>query len=83
MDWTVKENMVSHLFFCATQAAEGAIPHLYKQERKYPTSVRLSLTQVVLYRAIPTRWVPMSEMKVRRCTNITPMQLQFNTSDAK
>jgi len=36
--------MVDGLFFCATlKAAEDAIPHLYKQERKRPTPVRRRL----------------------------------------
>jgi len=47
--------MVNGQFFCATsQVAEEAIPHLYKQERKRPTSVRrgLSRTHAVLGRAV-------------------------------
>ena len=51
--------MVDGLFFCAnSQAAEQAIPHLYKQELKRPTPVRrrLSRTHAVLGRAIPGGW---------------------------
>jgi len=50
-----------------SQAAEEAIPHLYKQERKRPTLVRRRLrrTHVVLGRVIPEGGVPVSGMKVR------------------
>jgi len=42
-----------------SQAAEGAISHLCKQEQKRPTLVQrwLSRTDVVLGRVIPGRWV--------------------------
>jgi len=59
MDWTLENNMVDGLFFCAnSQAAEQAIPYLYKQELKRPTPVRrrLSRTHAVLGRAIPGGW---------------------------
>ena len=68
MDWTLEDNMVDGSFFCPhSQAAEEAIPHLYKQESKRPTPVRrwLSRTPAVLGRAILGGWVPMSGMKVR------------------
>ena len=47
------------------QAAEEAIPHLYKQERKRPTPVRkrLSRTQALLGRVIPGVCVPVSGIK--------------------
>jgi len=51
MDWSLEDNMVDGLFFCATRTgAEEAIPLLYKQERKRPTPVRrrLSRTQALL-----------------------------------
>jgi len=55
MDWTLADNMVD---VCSSaphsQATEEAIRHLYKQERKRPTSVRkqLSRTQALLGRVI-------------------------------
>ena len=50
-----------------SQAAEGAISHLCKLDRKSPTTVRsrLNRTQGVLGKAIPRGWVPMSGIKVR------------------
>ena len=50
-----------------SQTAEEAIPHLYKQEWKRPTSVRrcLSRTTALLGRAIPGGWEPVSGIKVR------------------
>ena len=56
MDWTLEDNMST---VCSSaphlQAAEEAIPHLYKQERKRPTPVRrrLSRTQALVGRVIP------------------------------
>jgi len=52
MYWSVEDNMVDGLFFCATQEA---IPHLYKQERKRQTTVRrrLSRPPALLGRVIP------------------------------
>ena len=45
-----------------SQAAEEAIPHLYKQEWKRPTPVRrrFNRTHTVLGRAIPGEWMPVS-----------------------
>jgi len=45
-----------------SQAAEEAIPHLYKKEQKLQTPARrwLSWTQAVLERVIPEGWVPVS-----------------------
>ena len=60
MDWTLEDNMVDGLFFCATLTGrKEAIPHLYKQERKRLTSVRrrLNRTQALLGRVIPGGWV--------------------------
>jgi len=62
-DWSLKDNMVNGLLLCARptpQAEEGAIPHLYKQERKRPTPVRrrLSRSHAVTGRAIPGGSVP-------------------------
>jgi len=56
MDWTVKDNMVNGLFFCATLTSHRwVIPHMCKQERKHQTPARrrLSLTHAVLGRVIP------------------------------
>ena len=49
-----------------SQAAEKAIPHLYKQERMLLTPVRrrFSRTQAPLGRVIPGGWVLVSGMKV-------------------
>ena len=54
MDLTFEDNMVDGLFFCATQAAEGVISHLCKQERKRSTPVqrRLNRANAVLGRVI-------------------------------
>ena len=50
-----------------TQAAEEAIPHLYRQEGRRPTPVwrRLSRTQPLLGRVIPGVCVPVSGNDVR------------------
>ena len=51
MGWTLEDNMVDGLFFCATlTGAEEAIPHLYKQERKRPTPVRRRLSRTHVLR---------------------------------
>jgi len=40
MDWTLEDNRVDGLFFCATLTGRrGSHAHLYKQERKRPTPV--------------------------------------------
>ena len=55
MDWTLENNMVDGLFFCATLTGRwGGRPHLYKQERKRPTPVRMRLSrnQALLERVI-------------------------------
>jgi len=64
---TFEDNIVDSLFFCATQATEGVISHLCKQERKRSTLVqrRLNRAIAVLGRAIPRGCVPMSRMEVR------------------
>ena len=56
-----------------SQAAEEAITHLYKQERKGPTPVqrRLWRTHAVLERVIPGGWVPVSGMKVRSLVRLS------------
>jgi len=50
-----------------SQVAKKAIPHLWMQERKGPTSVRMQLSQThaILGRVISWRWVPVSGMKVQ------------------
>jgi len=54
MDWTTEDEMFNGLFFCATQAMEGALPHMCRLEQKRLTLIRrwLSQTQAVLGRAI-------------------------------
>jgi len=67
MDWTLEDNMVDGLFFCATLTGrKEAIPYLDKQEWKRPTSVRrrLSQTQALLVKVISGGWVPVSGMKM-------------------
>ena len=56
-----------------SQAAEEAISHLYRQERKPPTPVRkrLSRTQALLGRVIPGAWVPVSGMKMRSLVGLS------------
>ena len=44
MDWTLEDNMVDGLFFCATLTGRRGHTHLYKQERKCPTPVQRRLT---------------------------------------
>jgi len=56
MDWTLEDNMVDGCSSAPhSQVAEGAIPHLYKQEGKRPTPMRrrLSRTQALFGRVIP------------------------------
>jgi len=50
MNWTLEDNMVDGFFFFTAQAAEEAIPHLCRQERKRPTPVwgRVGRTPAVL-----------------------------------
>ena len=50
-----------------SQAAEKAIPNLYRQERKRPTPVRrrLSRTQALLWRVATVGYLPVSGMKMR------------------
>ena len=56
-----------------SQAAEEAIPHLYRQERKRPTPAwrRLNRTQAILERVIPGGWVPVSGMKMRSLVGLS------------
>jgi len=56
-----------------SQAAEEAIPHLYKHERKRPTSVgrQLSRTQALLGRVIPGGWIPVSGIKMRSLVGLS------------
>ena len=72
VDWTLEDNMVGGLFFCPTQAVEGVIPYLFKQERKSPTPVqrRLSRIHAVLGRAT-LGWVPTSGMKMRSLAGLS------------
>ena len=60
MNWTLEDNMVDGLFFCATLTGRRrGHTHLYKQERNRPTPVRrwLSRTQAVLGRVVPGVWL--------------------------
>ena len=67
MDWTLEDNMVNGLCFCTTQAAEVAIPHMYKQVWTRPTPLwrQLSQTQALLGRVISKGCVSMSGITVR------------------
>jgi len=60
--WSTVRSSAPH-----SQAADEAITHLYKQERKRQTQVqkRLSRIHAVLERIIPAGWVPVSGIKVR------------------
>jgi len=74
MDWIVEDDVVDGLSSAPhSQAAEEAIPHLYKQERKRPTPVRrrLSRTQALLGRVIPGVCVPVSGIKVRSLVGLS------------
>jgi len=83
MDWTLQDNMVDGLFFCATLTSRrGSHTHLYKQEWKRPTPVRrrLSRTQALLGRTHAIQalwdshskgWVPMSGMKMRSLVGLS------------
>jgi len=43
LDWTLNDNIVDGLFFCATLTSyRGAIPHLCKHERKRPKTLSCS-----------------------------------------
>jgi len=70
---SLKNCLLLHLW-PNSQAAEGAIPHLCKQEWKRPTPVRrqLSRTHAFFGRAIPGRCVPMSRMT---CSLLRPLFL--------
>ena len=69
MGWTFEDNMVTACSSAPhSQAAEGAIHCLCKQERKRLTLVRrwLSRTHAVVGRVIPGGWVmPVSVMKIQ------------------
>jgi len=69
MDWTWSTVCLSAPH---SQAAEEAIPLLYKQEwkRRTPVRRRLSRTQALLGRIIPGGWVPVSGIKVRRLVGL-------------
>jgi len=56
-----------------SQAAEEAIPHLYRQERKRPKPVRRRLrrTQALLGKFTPKGWVPVSWMKLRSLAGLS------------
>ena len=60
-----------------SQAAEEAIPHLYKQERKHPTPVRrrLSPTQAVLRRAIGWGWCRCRDESAQSCRVVRPLRI--------
>ena len=56
-----------------SQAAEEAIPHLYRRERKRPTPVRRRLrrTQALLGMVIPEVCVPVSGIEVRSLVGLS------------
>ena len=60
-----------------SQAAEEAIPHLYKQERKCPTPVRrwLSRTQALLVRVIRGVGAGVGEENAESCGAIRPLRI--------
>jgi len=62
----------------ATQIAEGAMPHLCMQERKYPAPVRrrLSWIHAVLDRAILGVWAPFVEKYVGHSFKLLGMNYQ-------
>ena len=67
--WWIGQWRTTWLTVCSalhSQAADEAIPHLYRQERKRPTPVwrRLSRTQALLGRVILGVCVPVSGIKV-------------------
>ena len=66
MDWTVKDIMatVCSSFAPHSQTAEGAIPHLFSQQKKkHPTQVRSSYAGSRMFLG---GWIPVSGIKVRR-----------------
>jgi len=66
-----------------SQAAEEAIPHLYRQEWKRPAPVWrwLSRTHAGLGRAIPEWWVPLSGMKVRSLAVLSNHSAPYSIGD--
>ena len=72
--WSTVCSSVPH-----SQAAEKAIPYLYKQEWKHPNLVqrRLSWTQALLGRVIPGEWVPVSGMKMQSCGTVCPLHFSL------
>ena len=73
--WTLEDNMVDGCSSAPhSQAAEGAIPHFCKQERKCSTLLwrRLSRTQALRGRVAPRGWLPMSGMKMRSLVGWPP-----------
>jgi len=68
VDWTLKDNMVDGLFFCATLTGRrgGHTPFAQARAKTFDAvRRRLSRTQAVLGRVIPGGAVPVSGMKVR------------------
>jgi len=65
--------MVDGLFCATLTAAQEAIPHLYRQERKRPTPVRrrLSRNQALLGRVIPGVCVPVSGIEVQSLVGLS------------
>jgi len=86
MDWTLEDDMVDGLIFCATLTGRrGGIPHLHKQERKRPTPVRrrLSRTQALLGRVIPGVCVLVSGIKMRGLVGLSAHYLLICKSTAR
>jgi len=68
VDWTLEDNMVDYLFFCATLTGRRwDHTHLHKQEWKRPTPVqgRLSQAHTDVGRVILGEWVLVVWVKVQ------------------
>jgi len=62
MEWTVEDNMVDGLFYCATLTGRTGSHTLRR---------RLSRTQALLVNVIPGGWVPVSGMKMRSLVGLS------------
>jgi len=68
MDWSLEDNMVDGLFFCATLTGRrgGHTPFVQAGvETSDASAEAVKLDHAVLGRVIQGRWVPLSAMKVR------------------
>jgi len=74
MDWTLEDNMVDGLFFCATLTDRrgGHIPFVQAGAETSDIGAEgLSRTQALLGRVIPGEWVPASGMKMRSLVRLS------------